>query len=152
MDTVNANTTSFTDNGVKECCVYKYVVFAYNISGALSDTTNNNQNSILVPLKAPTNLNASINPIGKINLTWTDNSSVEDKYFIERSVITNDNFILKSQVNQDSISYFDTEITNNVKYFYRVYAVKDTMKSLFSNEVEVIAIITMQTILTLLIR
>lgn len=141
-DSVSINTTEYIDNNVIEAENYNYVVLAFNNSGSVSDITNDNQNSILVPLKAPIGLSASVDPVGKINLTWKDNSSVEDNYFVERSVITNDNFTLKSQVDKDSTHFSDTEILNNTKYFYRIYAVKDTMKSLFSNEVEVIAIIT----------
>ena len=77
---------------------------------------------------APSNLSAALSGTGtlqRIKLTWTDNSSNEAKFVIERS--TSPDFSsnrLSFEVTANTTSYKDTtNIQAGTTYYYRVYAV-----------------------------
>jgi len=142
LDSVDANTTEFIDSEVMEGGFYKYRVLAFNNLGAVSDTTNDNISSILIPLKPPTNLQAVVSPEGKIDLSWTNNSSVDVTFIIERSDEVNNDFKEIHKCKKDSTKHCDKNIKNKIKYYYRVYAVKDTLATDFSNVIEATGIVT----------
>jgi hypothetical protein len=142
LDSVKANTTSFIDEAVQEGKYYTYGVLAYNNLGVVSDTTNDNINSILIPLKLPTDLKAVAGPEGKIDLSWIDNSSADVVFTVERSDEVNNDFKELHKCKKDSTKHCDKKIKNNCKYYYRVYALKDSLRSDYSNVVEVVGTIT----------
>ena len=77
---------------------------------------------------APSDLVAT--PISKtqIDLSWTDNSTDETLFSIERDGIE------IATVAQDEITYSDTGLTAGTTYNYKVRALRDTTYSLRSNE------------------
>ena len=79
----------------------------------------------------PTDLVAT--PISKtqIDLSWTDNSSDETLFSIERDGIE------IATVAADEVTYSDTGLTEGTTYHYRIRALRDTTYSLRSNEVTV---------------
>ncbi len=54
-----------------------------------------------------------------IDLTWTDNSTDETKFYIERKEEGGD-YSTINQVDSNETFYTDTQVTANTKYFYRV--------------------------------
>ncbi|MEI8086554.1 MAG: T9SS type A sorting domain-containing protein [Paludibacter sp.] len=82
-------------------------------------------------LTSPTNLNTTPVSSARIDLSWTDNSSTESSFKIERSTNgTNWTFIGTSPAN--STTYSDTNVPGKGTYLYRVYA-SCGMKSDYSN-------------------
>src|SRR5213594_1395014 len=80
--TTSANATSLDDDqfpGVEQPVCYR--VFAFNSDG---DSGPSNVDCTAVPA-APTNLAAASTDARSIDLTWTDNSTVEDGYAVDRS-------------------------------------------------------------------
>jgi len=85
----------------------------------------------VVPPNSPTNLvavDASLSFVRRINLSWADNSEKEAKYNIERA--TNaafttglTSFIVPGTPTKGNISFTDSSVTNNSKYWYRVFAI-----------------------------
>ncbi len=142
LDSVNANTISFIDDEVIEGNYYTYGVLSFNNLGAVSDTTNDNISSILIPIKPPTDLRTNVNSQGMIDLTWTNNSTVDITFILERSDEVDNDFKEIHKCKKDSTKHCDRNITNNKKYYYRVYAVKDTLKSEYSSVVNAIGILT----------
>src|SRR5262249_45206734 len=70
---------------------------------------------------APTGLNASTLSSSQIELHWTDNSTTETGFEIERStdgVAFSPLFTVGANIN----SYTDTDLTSGATYFYRVRA------------------------------
>ena len=57
-----------------------------------------------------------------ITLTWTDNSSTEDGFKIERSVVTTGNFTQVAIVGANITTFANTGLTAQTKYYYRVRA------------------------------
>ncbi len=101
---------------------------------------------ILTPIKpilinaltAPSDLEAVSETPGTITLTWTDNSSSETGFMIERRM-ENTTYANVAFQARNSTTFMDSEtgmypIYPGEKYYYRVRAYNDTGKSAYSNE------------------
>ncbi|MFC2126155.1 FG-GAP-like repeat-containing protein [Bacteroidota bacterium] len=58
----------------------------------------------------------------QIDLTWTDNSTTEDNFVLERSVNDTSNFSVLQTLSADITTYSDISVTELNTYFYRVKA------------------------------
>ncbi len=88
---------------------------------------------VFIPL-APSNLFAQSTNQNSILLTWLDNASDENGFILERSVDGNQNFEMLVALGEDVESYEDTDVVENIIYFYRIQSVRDGEFSSFSNE------------------
>jgi hypothetical protein len=80
---------------------------------------------------APSNLTAARSgPLSKqrIDLSWTDNSSYEAGFVIERSTTSNftTNLVTSPKTLANTTSYSDRSLQNKTTYYYRVFAVDST--------------------------
>ncbi|OJJ14963.1 hypothetical protein BKI52_41150 [marine bacterium AO1-C] len=91
-----------------------------NNSNNASPFTFNIQATSSVTVNAPSNLAATSNGL-QVQLTWTDNSTNEDEFIIERST-DGTTFTELTRVAQNVVTYDDATVTSNVTYFYRVTA------------------------------
>jgi hypothetical protein len=81
---------------------------------------------------APTNLTATAVSRSQINLTWTDNSSNETGFKIERST-NGTSFTQIATVGAGVTSYASTGLQKNRTYYYRVRATNGAGDSAYSN-------------------
>ncbi len=87
-------------------------------------------------LQAPTDLIATVPSESEIDLSWTDNSTDESYFCIERSMSETSGWILLScSEPADLIYYTDPGLNCNTPYFYRVraYRSSDDQYSSYSN-------------------
>jgi len=82
-------------------------------------------------LNAPSNLALVPVSTSQINLSWTDNSSDEEKFVIERSSDGN-NWSIIDSVNADVTSYQNSGLSTDQLYYYRVYSKKIIFTSGYS--------------------
>lgn len=83
---------------------------------------------------APTNLTATAGSSSAINLAWTDNSSNENGFKIERCQGSGcSSYSQIAQVGQGVTTYSNTGVSANTTYQYRVRAYTGTTNSSFSN-------------------
>lgn len=82
-------------------------------------------------LNAPSNLTLTAVSTSQINLSWTDNSSDEEKFIIERSTDGN-NWSTIDSVNASVTSYQSTGLSTDQLYYYRVYGKKIIFTSGYS--------------------
>ncbi|GEM_PF-1301914 len=85
------------------------------------------------PPVAPSNLTATAVSSSQINLAWQDNSDNETGFRIERS-LDGINFSLLTMVAANTVSYPNTELAANTRYYYRIKALNSSLgDSGFSN-------------------
>ncbi|OJW22507.1 MAG: hypothetical protein BGO49_00540, partial [Planctomycetales bacterium 71-10] len=119
VGTAPAGSTSFDDSGLAEAKRYYYRVTAYNAGG---DSAPSASASTATAVAAPTGLTAAALSGGRIDLSWTDVSSAETSYNVERSTNGVSWFALPSRP-ANTVSYTDlTDFDGSLTYQYRVRA------------------------------
>jgi hypothetical protein len=134
--TVGAGVTSYSSTGLTASTVYQYRVRAYNVGGdsVYSNTASATTTAAITVPATPTNLMATGVSGSQINLAWTDNSSNEDGFKIERCqgpACTN--FVQIATVGAGITSYSSTGLTATTTYQYRVRAYNTGGDSAYSN-------------------
>lgn len=115
-----------------ELKIFNYALSASEIQAIYNNTV----------IGAPSNLTFETTTVATplasstVILNWNDNSNNEANFDIERS-IDGLSFEKMTQVAANSITYTDTEVTPDTKYFYRIVATNNTDSSDYSNVVEV---------------
>ena len=83
---------------------------------------------------APANLSATAVSASQINLSWTDQSTNETGFQIERKTGAGGTYALIVTAAANATSYSDTGRVEGTTYFYRVRAVNGAGNSAYSNE------------------
>lgn len=135
--TLGANAVTFNDTGLSANTEYFYKVETFNNFGAKqSNTANATTTGVVInPANAPTNLTITSQTVTAINLTWTDASTDETDFIVQRSVGNNTNFTDLAVRPANSTTYTDNAVTIGNTYFYRVCARKTGANNACSNEV-----------------
>jgi hypothetical protein len=141
---VNANITSFNNTGLSAETKYYYRVCSYNANK--NSEYSNIANAITQPVptnipNAPTTLSASPASASRINIIWSDNSDNEYGFKIERAPDVSGIAGIFSQiaiVNSNIITYNDTGLNSDTRYYYKVCAYNNIGNSTYSNETNAI--------------
>jgi fibronectin type 3 domain-containing protein len=126
---VSADTTAFPDAGLNSDTFYTYRVRATNSAG---DSTNSAEAGTATPPTTPSALSAVAFGPGQIKLTWSDTSSSETGFKLERK--TGGNFVPLAVVSAGAITYTDTGLVPHSTYLYRVRSTNGGGDSAPSNE------------------
>jgi uncharacterized protein (TIGR02145 family) len=88
---------------------------------------------VVIPI-APTNLNGSVLSDTKISISWTDNSTNEDGFKIERKT-TSTSYVQIATIPKDITLFTDSSLSLNTQYIYRVYSYNSAgFSATYSNE------------------
>ena len=92
--------------------------------------------SVIVTLTPapPSGLSVSTISLSALNLTWTDNSSNEDGFSIERKTGVSGTYAEIATTSANIATYSDTGLTASTAYFYKVRAFNTDGYSAYSNE------------------
>ncbi|WP_185956433.1 DUF5722 domain-containing protein [Changchengzhania lutea] len=94
---------------------------------------------VFMDLKPVDNLEAvGISPT-QILVKWDDITDFEDGFIIERRSENESNFTLLESVLADTTSYLDEGLTPGMRYYYRIRAFNEEVRTINSNEVDVLA-------------
>lgn len=108
------------------------IILIYSCS--TNNDSNGNSTTTIVPV-TPSNLAGQVISITQINLSWTDNSTNETGFKIERKTGTG-TYAVIGTVNENIQAFSDTGLSSNTSYTYRVYAYNSAGNSpSYSNEV-----------------
>lgn len=138
--TVGSNVTTYTNSGLSAKTTYRYRVRAYNSAG---NSAYSNQVSVatLTPPAAPStpaSLEGSAVSRSQINLSWSDTSSNEDGFKIERCKgATCSNFAQISAVGPNTVQYSNSGLAKATTYRYRLRAYNAGGASAYSNIVKI---------------
>lgn len=87
---------------------------------------------------APSNLAATPLSYTQIRLTWTDNSTDETGFYIERKIGAAGNFTQLTTAAANAVSYTNTTgLTADTTYYYRMRSYNASGSSSYSNEVSI---------------
>ena len=131
IHTTPANETSYTDAGIRDGTRYYYRVRA---SDGANYSPYSNEVNAKTALSAPTSLSAATLNENAIGLSWSDNSSSETAFVIERSLNSGDNYMTIYTSTANVIVYTDNGLIDGQEYFYRVQAIQGDEYSDHSNE------------------
>ncbi len=127
--TSTVSDSAATIYSVFEGRTYYWRVRAQNLSGN-SDWSEAASFTLIL---GPTDLSVAQTGSGEVTLSWTDNSSVESGYIIERKTGADGIFAPIDTVVQNATGYVDRHITGDL-LVYRVRAFLNEASSNFSNE------------------
>jgi thermitase len=144
LDTVGANTATYTDRSVQPNTSYYYRVRAYNPGGS-SDYTpivfvSTAGAPVLAAPVAPSNLTATVVAGisgNQANLSWKDNSSNEDAFQVERRAGNSGSWTGLSPVIANSTTYSDSGLGSHTTYYYRVKAYNSAGSSAYATQISI---------------
>ena len=129
--TVGADVTSYSSTGLTASTTYYYRVRAYNSS---YDSDYSNETNATTCPAAPSGLSATTTSSSAIDLSWTDNSSDETRFKIERKTGSGGTYAQITTVSADVTSYSSAGLTASTTYYYRVRAYNSNGNSSYSGE------------------
>jgi hypothetical protein len=119
--TTVANAINYQNTGLTAASTYYYRVRATNAAGDSVNTSVMSATTLPIAPAAPTNLKAVISSL-QINLAWTDKSSNEIGFKVERSTSATGTWTLITTTTANVVSYQNTGLTAANTYYYRVRA------------------------------
>ncbi|MBN2417054.1 fibronectin type III domain-containing protein [bacterium] len=132
--TVGSNATSYNNTGLASGTTYYYRVKAYNGIGDSGFSNEANATTGELPTAAPSGLSASASSPYQVNLSWSDNSSNESGFKIERKTGASGSWGEIATVGANSTSYSNTGLSPSTQYYYRIRAYNTWGNSGYSNE------------------
>ena len=132
LATVSANVTTYQNTGLTASTTYHYRVRATNGVGPSGWSNVANAQTTGTAPAAPTDLTATAVSSSRIDLAWTDNSTNETGFAIERS-LDGATFTPLTTVGANVRTYANTGLTVATTYYYRVRATHAAGPSAWSN-------------------
>jgi len=125
--------TNYTDASVISGTAYYYVVTAVNVSGESGPSNEASATPLPPPPPtAPSGLSATATSTSQINLAWSDNSTDETTFKVERS-LDGIAFSQIAVVAANATTYSDTGLPASTTRYYRVRASNANGDSSYSN-------------------
>ena len=130
LDTLPANSTNFSDVHVlRGETDYYYIVKAFEKKFQSAQA----KLKVTTGFVAPSNLSVSFNSDEKIDYNWTDNTTSETMFFLERSENKKTFGIIDTAEANTTSSYFTGSTGVNKNFYYRIKAISTTRISKYSN-------------------
>lgn len=119
-----AGSTSYIDNGTNALTTYHYRILAANGGGesAFSNIATVTTPAATVATPPPTDLTAVINSFSEITVSWTDNTTDETSFVVERSLDGTTEWTPIATLLPNVLSFKDISLSASTTYYYRVIA------------------------------
>jgi fibronectin type 3 domain-containing protein len=136
IGSLGANIRTYSNTGLAAGTTYYYRVRAYHASGnsAYSNEAMAATTSAALP-RAPSGLTMSVIASTQINLAWTDNSTNETGFRVERKTGAAGTWSQIASLGVNVRTFSNTGLAAGTTYYYRVRAYNASGNSGYSNEV-----------------
>ena len=131
---VNANIGSYADTNLSSETFYYYRVKAFNSGGNSGPSNEAEAQTLPGPPESPLLLQVNTFSFQQIDIRWQDNSFNEEGFRIERKTTVNGTYNVITTVAINVISFSDTSLLPETKYYYRLRAYNFLGDSSNSNE------------------
>lgn len=118
---VSTDVTAYSDTGLTHDTQYWYRVMAYNGIGNSIYTASASEYTWDIPPVPPTNLTAVSVSTDTISLEWTDASSNETGFTLQRSSDSGSSWVAVQILVADTTSFTDEGLISKTTYSYRLY-------------------------------
>ena len=137
---LDSNVTAFSDSGLTYSTSYDYRISAYHLYGqsAWSDTATGVTTDPPPPPPAPTALAGTADGMNQVNLTWTDNSTTENGFKLERKLSADSAFAQIAVIAANATAFSDSGLTHSTSYDYRLRAYHDFGHSIYSDTATIV--------------
>lgn len=132
IGSVVTNVITYSNTGLTPNTQYYYRVIATNTGGTSADYSPEAVATTPGPPAVPANLSVVTSSSTRLNLTWTDASSNETNFKIERST-DESTWTLVTTLGANTTSYSDNGLIAGTKYFYRIFSTNTYGSSVASN-------------------
>jgi formylglycine-generating enzyme required for sulfatase activity len=122
IDSVEADTTTYIDEGLQPGSLYQYRICAYNQGGESAYSNISGAETFELLPVPPENLEATAQSAFSISLNWEDKSNNEDGFYIERSLSLPGPYTQIHTTNPNVQYYLDTSVQPETIYYYQVCA------------------------------
>jgi hypothetical protein len=133
IGTTAASVVSYADNSVNPQSTFTYRVRATNASGSSAYSNAASATTPAAAPAAPSLLTSTAVSPNQINLSWTDNSSNETGFKVERAPSSSGAWTQIGTTGTNVASYADTTTVESTTYYYRVLAAGSASDSGYSN-------------------
>ncbi|MEJ0034194.1 MAG: fibronectin type III domain-containing protein [Bacteroidota bacterium] len=120
VTTTAANATSYSDTGLTASTPYYYRIRAVADNANSAYTSEFTGTTLIAPPAAPTGFTATTASSTRINLSWTDASTTETGFEIERSLTSGSGFVLVYTAGANATSQNDLPLSPGITYYYRM--------------------------------
>jgi hypothetical protein len=134
IDSVDSNTTNYTDGIVIDSTLYNYRVRAYNNNLFSAYSNEIEVTTLLRQIDGPINLVVDAIDSSSVELNWFNGPSNYGWIKIERKSGATVEFSIIDSVTQVTNSYIDQNLQPSTTYFYRLYSYYQNLISNYSNE------------------
>ena len=121
IGTVGINVKTYADQNLDPVTTYYYIVRSFNAQGDSPDSNTASATTVPLPPSAPLSLALTVISSSQINLAWTDTSSNESGFKIERST-DGTTFAVVFTTAANITTYQNTGLNQATLYYYRVRA------------------------------
>ena len=127
LATTSANVSHYSDQALQLGTYFCYKIRAVRTSGGKTATSDfSNTACAITPPAAPSSLNAVGTSWPRIDLSWTDNASIETGFRILRSKDgENGTFDVAYWASANQLQAADLQVVPGVRYCYRIEAVRE---------------------------
>ena len=138
IGSVGPNVTTYSSKNLIQTTTYYYRVRAK--AGSTYSTYTDEVSATALPMNPPSNLTATATSSSQIDLSWTDNSTDETAFSIERKTGASGTYAVIGSVGPNVTTYSSKNLIQTTTYYYRVRAKAGSTYSMYTDEVSATAL------------